>query len=232
MVLNSLGVNAYVFCGAWVEWAYAINPANNHPDRATVIRFTEELFTDGEPGCGGCGGVSACGMMDETETGAITTPSGTAVTTVLIVRDICCMSCGGDVITAIRTVDGVFQVSVDLAEDSVTVVHCSYTNVYDMVDAVNDNTRFTVESEDTIKLVVTVEPETAVESAATITTLLFVGMCCIRCASDVIAAVKVLDGVVQIITDLTEESVTIIHHPRLSADAIRNALVATGRDVS
>jgi 3-mercaptopyruvate sulfurtransferase SseA len=43
MVLSNLGVNAYAFCGSWIEWGYALDPTTNHPYRELVLQFTEAL---------------------------------------------------------------------------------------------------------------------------------------------------------------------------------------------
>jgi len=43
MLLKELGVDVYLFNGSWDAWAYALDPANNHPYHELVVQFTEEL---------------------------------------------------------------------------------------------------------------------------------------------------------------------------------------------
>jgi len=43
MLLRSLGVDAYLFDGSWDAWAYALDPANNHPLHELVLQHTEAL---------------------------------------------------------------------------------------------------------------------------------------------------------------------------------------------
>jgi copper chaperone CopZ len=77
----------------------------------------------------------------------------------------------------------------------------------------------------------TAEQSTGSATEPITTELTVWGMVCTRCENKVINALSAVDGVVSVTADNKADTVTVVHEPWLSVDALNNAITGEGFNV-
>jgi copper chaperone CopZ len=122
MLLTNLGVEAYLFNGSWDAWAYALDPANNHPHRELALQFTEA-----QP---------ASQLPAAPPPTTPTTPTAAMITTVLIIPSVHCARCSLPVIAAVEALSGVVSIETDYEVRSISIVHYPHLSEAEIRNAI------------------------------------------------------------------------------------------------